>query len=62
MAEQEYNMNPHRPASVAMVLFNKEYAAQKGGAIDFWRKLSEIQKDICRRLAQSIVNAPDEQK
>ena len=62
MAKQDYNMNPHKPARVAMVLWCFEYAAQGGGSIDFWRKLPESKKEICRRIAKEIVNAPDEQK
>lgn len=62
MAKQDYNANPHKPARVAMTLFNAEYAAQRGGSIDFWRNLSENKKRICREITEEIVNAPDEQK
>jgi len=62
MKGQKYNLNPHKPALVAMILYSSKYAAQSGGSIDFWRKLSESQMQNCREIAQQIVNAPDEQK
>ena len=54
------NLNPHKAARVAMILWNKEYAAQKGGSLDFWDKLTEQQRRTCRELAREIELAPDE--
>lgn len=54
------NLNPHKPARVAMLLWNKEYAAQPGGSMDFWDSLTEFDKRICREAVRDIENAPAE--
>ncbi len=38
------NLNATAPAYVAMALYNKRYAAQNGGSMDFWDKLSAYEK------------------
>ena len=36
----ERNLNPHKPAVMAMCLLSRHYAAQSGGSMDFWDSLS----------------------
>lgn len=54
------NLYPHKPALIAMLLWNHEYAAQRGGSMDFWDKLSESDKRICRDALKDIEAAPNE--
>jgi hypothetical protein len=58
--QAQRNQNPHKPARLAMFLWNREYAAQGGGSMDFWDKLRESQKQICREGIAEILKAPDE--
>jgi hypothetical protein len=60
MSDPKRNLNPHKAARVAMVLWNKEYGAQNGGSMDFWDKLSEGDKRICREIVKEIEKAPEE--
>lgn len=62
MANEQRNLNPHKPARVAMLLFNDRYAAQSGGSMDFWGTLSNREKCICRSSADLIMAAPTEPK
>lgn len=54
------NLNPHKAARVAMVLWGARYAKQGGGSMDFWDKLSESEKRLCRELVKKIEKAPEE--
>lgn len=54
------NLHPHKAARIAMLLWNREYAAQRGGSMDFWDKLSTSQKQICREALREIDAAPEE--
>lgn len=54
------NLNPHKPAVVAMFMYSREYAAQGGGSMDFWDRLDESRKDLCRDLLERLKSAPDE--
>lgn len=51
------NMNAHAAAHVAMCLYNERYAAQGGGAMDFWDSLSQGEKKTCAHAAQRIRDA-----
>ena len=35
------NLHPHKSARVAILLYHDEYAAQRGGSMDFWDELTE---------------------
>ena len=59
--KQSYNLKPHKPARVAMVLYNERYARQGGGSIDFWNKLTKGEKDTCRKIVSEIESAPSEE-
>lgn len=54
------NLNPHKPARVAMLLWNREYAAQGGGSMQFWDRLTESHKKLCRECVEQINAAPEE--
>lgn len=53
-AEAKRNLEPIAPALVAMSLWSHRYAAQNGGSMDFWDKLSEAEKQQCVRIAEQI--------
>lgn len=57
--DQKRNLNPHAEAIAAMYLYGDEYAAQGGGSMDFWDKLSESRKNICRAFVVRILQAKD---
>ena len=56
------NLNPHKPALLAMWLWGKRYAAQGGGSMDFWDKLTEQEKNSCRECVIRVAKAPEEEK
>lgn len=58
--DETRNLNPHKPALVAMWLYGARYAAQMGGSMDFWDKLSDTEKRLCRKLVSEINEAPEE--
>lgn len=55
--DQRRNLNPHAEARLAMALWDKEYAAQRGGSMDFWDGLSESRKALCVRLLNDLLIA-----
>jgi hypothetical protein len=54
------NQNPHAEATAAMYIWGAEYAAQRGGCMDFWDGLSDSRKGICRDLVARIKLRPSE--
>ena len=60
MSDQTRNLNPHKPAVAAMFMYGDEYAAQGGGSMDFWDRLSPTRKNVCRDLVAKIKEASDE--
>lgn len=60
MGDQTRNLRPHKPARLAMCLYNRKYAEYHGGSMDFWDFLSKGQKDTCREILKSIDKAPTE--
>lgn len=60
MKDQSRNLNPHAEATAAMYLWGTEYAAQKGGSMDFWDSLSDHRKSICRDLVAQVKLRPSE--
>lgn len=54
------DLNPHKAARIAMVLWNYEYAASGKGSMSFWDSLPEGQKTTCRDILTEIQNSPDE--
>jgi hypothetical protein len=51
------NLNPTAPAIVAMGIWSHEYAAQRGGVMDFWDSLSESRKRQATEEAERIRTA-----
>jgi hypothetical protein len=65
MTEQQRaqrNLNPHKPARAAMWLWGERYSKQGGGSMDFWDKLTNSEKDTCRRMVKDILDAREEKK
>lgn len=56
--DQTRNLNPHAEARVARVLWNEDYAAQRGGCMDFWGTLGDAQKRQCREIVDQILESP----
>lgn len=51
------NLNPTPAAVVAMALYGSEYAAQNGGSMDFWEKLSASRQRLCQQTAEWVISA-----
>lgn len=50
MKDQRRNLNPTQEAKIAMIVWSDEYAAQKGGSMDFWDRLSDDRKLIVKMV------------
>ena len=48
------NLNPHAEARLAMLMWGKEYSEQHGGSMDFWDRLSESRKRLCKEQVKII--------
>jgi hypothetical protein len=57
MNDQTRNLHPTPEAVFAMFHWHKEYAAQKGGSMDFYDTLEKWEKDFCRRAVKAIKEA-----
>ncbi len=55
------NRNPHGAARIAMFKWGTEYAAQRGGSMDFWDSLTASRKLMCREVLRFVLSAPKEQ-
>lgn len=55
MKDQTRNLHPTKEAVFAMFYWHKEYAAQHGGSMDFYDRLTKDQKDYCRRAISAIM-------
>ncbi len=52
------NLNPHAEAIAAMYLWSYEYAhKQRGGSMDFWDKLDDRRKRLCKEMVEKIRTA-----
>jgi hypothetical protein len=51
------NLNPTPQARAAMALYCDEYAAQRGGSMDFWEKLPPYKRQRCDDLVDGILAA-----
>lgn len=56
----ERNLRPHKAAVAAMWIWHGTYAAQRGGSMDFWDRLSDTQKNVARDLVRRMAKAPAE--
>ena len=60
MEDQTRNLNPHKAARLAMIIWRGEYAKQGGGSMDFWDKIGEAKRQQARHLLKGILEAKDE--
>ena len=63
MTEQQKakrNLNPHKPALIAMALWGSRYSRQNGGSMEFWDSLSSSEQQICRDIVKRLADAPEE--
>jgi len=58
--EDRENINPHKPAVIAMWLWGNLYSEQRGGSMDFWKKLSKSQQETAREMLEAIEKARPE--
>ena len=54
------DLNPHKPARMAMWLWSADYAARGLGSMGYWDQLREGEKETCRRAVKEILESPDE--
>ena len=54
MNDQERNLNPVPEALVAMWIWGSEYAAQNGGSMDFYDRLSASRQRACARAVEQM--------
>jgi len=64
MASERYDakrdLDPHKPARMAMWIWGADYAARGLGSMGYWDQLREFEKDMCRRAIKEIMESPDE--
>lgn len=58
--DQTRNLNPTPEARFAMFHWHNEYAAQRGGSMDFYDRLSDSQKEYCARAVKEITDTERE--
>lgn len=52
------NLNPHREARLAMIVWGREYAAQRGGSMDFYDGLDDSRKRLLREWCDDLDATP----
>jgi hypothetical protein len=52
------NLRPTAPALVAIAIFGRRYAGQRGGSMEFWDSLPDADKRLCTEWAERISSAP----
>lgn len=52
------NINPHREARLAMLVWGADYANQRGGSMDFYDRLSDSKKRNLREWCDALDAAP----
>lgn len=60
MKDQTRNLNAHKAARIATIIWNDQYMAQNGGVMDFLDSLSFSKKAIARTMVLEIQNARQE--
>ena len=60
MKDQTRNLNAHKAARMATIIWNDAYMAQNGGVMDFWDSLSFSKKNIARAMVLDIEKAREE--
>jgi len=57
MSSDKRNFNPTPQAILAMTMYGVEYAAQRGGSMDFWDQLDQRRKRLCKDAITRIRRA-----
>ena len=52
--DQTRNLNPTPAAQVARIIWGQEYAAQRGGTVDFWDQLSADRQRRCELVIEEL--------
>lgn len=60
LAMSRRDLNPHKPAKLAMYLWPRHYADSGLGSMGYWDSLDEQQRDYCRRCVADVATARDE--
>lgn len=58
--DQTRNLNPHAQAVFAMWLFGERYSRSGLGSMDFWDRLPDRDKNMCRAAVAQIKKRPNE--
>lgn len=58
LARTQRNLNPHKAARLAMLVWHDEYAAQGGGSMDFYDSLTAFQKRQLLTWLKDIDDSP----
>jgi hypothetical protein len=61
-AMAQRDLNPHKPARMAMWLWSASYAASGKGSMGYWDSLSESAKKTCRSAVAEIEAARAEEE
>lgn len=59
-AQAQRDLNPHKPARIAMWLWGDAYAKSGLGSMGFWDSLTERQRNQCRLCVAEVAAARDE--
>ena len=54
------DLHPHKAARAAMWLWGQRYSQQRGGSMTFWDRLTDSERDLCRRMVAEIEAAEPE--
>lgn len=57
MDNQTRNLNPHREAVLAMIVWSEEYSKQCYGCMDFWDRLDDNKKQLCQEWCTKLWKA-----
>ena len=56
MPDQTRNLNPTPEAKVAMIIWGSDYAAQRGGSMDFWDSLDRVRQIRCELVVKALAH------
>lgn len=59
-AVAQRDLNPHKPARMAMWLWSDRYARSGLGSMGFWDSLDDRQQQVCRDAVADVAAARDE--
>jgi len=50
--DQTRNLNPTLEARVAMIIYGRAYSVQNGGSMEFWDRLDDYNKRVCKLVVE----------